>query len=278
MEEFGTGDPRQLGVQVTGVRLDGVVVPIVDAPRGVTVSSSRAYLRSYGRVGSNSEFTRGWVRRWWGLETELLYPPVQLRTPGEKRSHIVSVGRFFGSSRGHSKKQLEMIEAFRLLHASGRAVGWELHLIGGCSKEDRDYGVAARKASVGLPVVIHFNASGAELNAVLAGASIYWHAAGMGEDHERHPVRMEHFGIAVVEAMSAGAVPVVYAQAGPAEIVCNGIDGLHVHNVEELATVTAGLIGDDQRRVAFAAAARRRSEDFSFPAFARRLNALIDSY
>ena len=214
----------------------------------------------------------------WDLDTELLYPPVQMRSAGPKQRWIASVGRFFGAARGHSKKQLEMIEAFRRLHASGRAEGWELHLVGGCAKEDRDYGVAARKAAVGLPVVIHFNATGAELNEVLAGASIYWHAAGMGEDHERHPVRMEHFGIAVVEAMSAGAAPIVYGQAGPAEIVRNGMDGLHVHSIEELVLATARLMIDDDRRAAFGAAAQRRSEDYSFASFARRLDQLVDSY
>ena len=35
-----------------------------------------------------------------------------------------------------------------------------------------------------------------------------------GEDAQRHPHRFEHFGITVVEAMAAGAVPIVFAAAG----------------------------------------------------------------
>ena len=43
-----------------------------------------------------------------------------------------------------------------------------------------------------------------------------------GEDAERHPERFEHFGISVVEAMAAGAVPLVFGAAGPGEIVQDG--------------------------------------------------------
>ncbi len=57
--------------------------------------------------------------------------------------------------------------------------------------------------------MFHVDAPGAELADLYARASIFWHAAGLGEDAEDDPNRMEHFGISIVEAMSAGAVPVV---------------------------------------------------------------------
>ena len=44
---------------------------------------------------------------------------------------------------------------------------------------------------------------------------LFWHAAGLGEDPTTNPDRFEHFGISVVEAMSAGAVPMVYEHGGP---------------------------------------------------------------
>ena len=133
---------------------------------------------------------------------------------------------------------------FRDLVASGRADGWELHLIGGCDSANREYFNAVRKAALGLPVHLHLNASGAALEDLVSSASIYWHAGGYGEDPEAHPDRFEHFGIAVVEAMSAGAVPVVFAAAGPAEIVRDGLDGIHWRSTGEFQDATAGLIAD----------------------------------
>lgn len=237
---------------------------------------SRDFLASYTTVLGNSQYTCGWIKRLWGVDAALLYPPVRTivgRTP--KRPIIVSVGRFFDARHGHSKKQLEMVLAFRSLVASGRADGWELHLVGGCDSANRDYFNDVRKAALGLPVTLHLNASGEVLEDLVSSAALYWHAGGYGEDAELHPDRFEHFGISVVEAMSAGAVPVVFGAAGPAEIVRDGVDGLHWRTPEELNDRTAQLIADPARRERLAAAAVVRAADFGRDAFASRLNRLV---
>ncbi len=177
--------------------------------------------------------------------------------------------------RGHSKKQLEMVRAFRALVGSGRAEGWELHLVGGCDTANREYFNDVRKAAIGLPIELHLNASGGVLEELVSTAALYWHAGGYGEDPQLHPDRFEHFGIAVVEAMSAGAVPVVFGAAGPAEIVHDGVDGVHWRTLEDLAERTAELIADPARRSELSAAARRRAGDFDREAFARRLHGIV---
>ena len=73
--------------------------------------------------------------------------------------------------------------------------------------------------------MLHVDSSGAELDALYRGAAVYWHATGLDEDIDDDPVRAEHFGITTVEAMSAGAVPVVIAAGGQPEIVRDGVDG-----------------------------------------------------
>lgn len=228
------------------------------------------------RIVGNSQFTSGWVRRLWGVDADVLYPPVRLvEGHNPKRRTIVSVGRFFDSSHGHSKNQLVMVEAFRELVGSGDAEGWELHLIGGCDRANREYFNAVRKAALGLPVHLHLNASGAVFADVVETASIYWHAGGYGQDPEVHPDRCEHFGIAVVEAMSAGAVPVVFGVAGPAEIVRPGIDGQQWTTKDQLATITAGLIGDPQWLATLSRGAAVRSKAFGRDVFAAELRAVI---
>ena len=244
------------------------------------------YVSTYDCFAGNSRFTNGWIERLWGVTPELLYPPVQpvvpvvpeLRPGSARRSTIVSVGRFFDARHGHGKKQLELVEAFRSLVRSGRADGWELILIGGCDAANRDYLLEVRRAAIGLPVSVLANAPGALRQEVVGSASVYWHAAGFGEDPQRHPERFEHFGIAIVEAMSAGAVPVVFDAAGPAEIVEDGASGRRWATIEELVEMTAELIEDPAARARLSAAAVRRSMDFSKDAFAERLLAIVGAW
>ena len=169
-ELLGVDDSRLLGVRLAGVRYDrgigaflGSRYPILVHPPG-----DGSFLATYDRVLSNSQFTRGYVRQWWGRDSDVLYPPVRMHAPGHKRPMILSVGRFF-ASHGHSKKQAEMVEAFRRLH--GRAlVGWELHLVGGCSNADLPYLDHVKRLASGVPVIFHIGATGGDVSRLFGEA------------------------------------------------------------------------------------------------------------
>lgn len=234
------------------------------------------FLPTYRRYLANSAFTAEWVERLWRVPAEVLHPPVRPSVAaGDKRPLIVGLGRFFDPVHGHCKKQLELVEAFDRLHRSGAAEGWELALIGGADAANREYALSVKRAAVGKPVSVHLNAKGELVERLLGEASLFWHAAGYGEDPERHPDRFEHFGIAPVEAMAAGAVPVVFGAAGPAEIVQDGSSGRHWHSLDELVDVTSRLISDTAERERLAAGARRRADDFSVERFAAQLRAVV---
>jgi glycosyltransferase involved in cell wall biosynthesis len=267
------------GVTLEAVSLAGACQPAPpDRLRTKLLPPSRlSHLDSYDAIASNSKFTARWVERLWHRPSEVLYPPVRLMesAPDDKERIILNTGRFFDPRRGHCKKQLELVHAFRQLYEDGVADGWWLHLVGGCSPEDREYAMAVKRAALGLPVRVHLSAPGAVLTDLLKRGRIFWHACGLGEDPATRPDRFEHFGISVVEAMSAGLVPVVFGAAGPAEVVRDGVDGLHFHSVEQLNARTAELMTDEARRIDLAASARRRAEDFGSRAFQRRLDALL---
>jgi glycosyltransferase involved in cell wall biosynthesis len=277
--EVGLGtDRRPLGVPVVGVHAGGGwraravrAVPVLAGETG-----RPAHLDSYDRLVANSRYTQHWIERLWHRPSGLLYPPVNLFTRGDKAPVIVSVGRFFLPGTGHNKKQLEMVTAFRRLVERGGAAGWEYHLVGGCAPEHEPYLDEIRAAAEGLPVVIHRDASGAELHALYARASIFWHAAGLGEDPERHPDRYEHFGITTVEAMSAGAVPVVIDAAGQVEIVEHGATGYRFRSLDGLVSFTEQLVEDAAWRATLSAAAERRARDFGWDAFVTRVRAEVD--
>lgn len=229
------------------------------------------HLASYRHFLANSQFTAEWVEHLWDVEVDVLHPPVRPQAePGDKRPIVLNVGRFFDPRFGHSKKQLELIEAF----IGGGFDGWTLQLAGGCDASNREYALAVRRAALGRPIEVHVNAKGSVVRRLFAEAPIYWHGGGLSEDPDRHPERFEHFGITVVEAMAAGAVPIVYGAGGPAEIVEHGVNGFHWRSANELVDMTRALMDDPARLAELSSAARVRADDFSAAHFATEVRRL----
>jgi glycosyltransferase involved in cell wall biosynthesis len=86
----------------------------------------------------------------------------------------------------------------------------------------------------------------------------------------------ETFGVAVAEAMAAGAVPVVSNLKSFADFVFpdkNGIvfDATAPDAAGRLADALSGLLADPTRRARLAAAAQASTRSYDFPAFAERL-------
>jgi glycosyltransferase involved in cell wall biosynthesis len=268
-------DRRRLGVPVVGLHAGAGARSAVAAavPQLVGPGAGLDFLDTYDRIVSNSAYTQRWTERLWGRPSGILYPPVTPVEPAAKRPVILSVGRFFVPGTGHNKKQLEMVRAFRRLHESGAAPGWSYHLVGGCAPEHRPYLDEVVEAARGLPVEVHADASGAALAELYGQASVFWHAAGLGEDPELFPDRYEHFGITTVEAMSAGAVPVVVDAAGQAEVVERNRSGLRFRDLDGLVAATATLVGDPELLATLSEGARRRAAQFTWEPFVARTKA-----
>jgi glycosyltransferase involved in cell wall biosynthesis len=276
-EVLGTSDRRRLGVPLKSLHVGPRRMAAISRwlPALFSVPPSAGWVETYGSLVSNSEFTRSWVDRYWGCDSHVVYPPVTMHAATAKQPSILHVGRFFAADMGHSKKQLELVRAFRLLNDRG-VRGWTLHLVGGCSSDGQSYLDHVRRAAAGYPVLLHVNASGQELEALYGAASIYWHASGLGENPEHDPGRLEHFGITTVEAMSAGAVPVVIGLAGQRETVRHGVDGFHFRSLDGLCALTRRLIDDEGLRTQMSSSAASRARAFSIDAFEGRLRAVVD--
>jgi glycosyltransferase involved in cell wall biosynthesis/GT2 family glycosyltransferase len=242
----------------------------------------------YERVVVNSSFTQGHVRARLAalglddLPVDVVHPPADMMAPedasaGRRDNLIVSVGRFFAG--GHCKRQDLMIEAFRsLVERSAQPV--ELHLVGALlpEPEHRDYYLSLVERAAGLPVFFHLNAAPAELQALYRRAGIYWHATGADVDPALHPERCEHFGITIVEAMSAGCIPVVADCGGPVEIVTEGESGFRFTSLEALRDRTQRLVdGRDEPWVAaMRARAAHDARAYAKDVFAAKWQALAE--
>ena len=91
-------------------------------------------------------------------------------------------------------------------------------------------------------------------------------------------LEQEGFGIVFLEAAAAGVPQVAGRSGGAAEAVADGETGIVVSDAGPVAAARAigELIGDDRRRRAMGAAARRRAEEsFSYDLMARRLRGAL---
>jgi glycosyltransferase involved in cell wall biosynthesis len=181
------------------------------------------FLDTYDKILANSKYTQEYISEYWGVESEVLYPPVTMMAElhevdtllDSKLNYVLTVGRFFSGE--HCKKHKVMIEAFKELDLPD----WEFHIAGVVKDNPQDrkyYEECVELTRQCNNMVFHPNISYTDLRALYRSSKIYWHATGFGEDD---PLTAEHFGIAPVEAMSAGCYPVLISRGGLPEI-CDG--------------------------------------------------------
>lgn len=245
-------DSRKLGVVVYDKRrislfkkavlkiLGYIPLFLITFPRDLT------FLKTYNKIITISEYSKKWIKKLWGSESTILFPPVDIDSfkVGKKEKIILSVGRFFPEH--HNKKQLELAQTFKqiLEQYSDEMRGYTLYLVGGVGgrADHLEYVEKIRAASKNYPIEIITNIGWGELVELFARSYIFWHASGMGEDEKVHPERFEHFGITTVEAMAAGCIPVVINKGGQKEIINNGYDGFFFKDWQELKDITIKII------------------------------------
>jgi glycosyltransferase involved in cell wall biosynthesis len=219
---------------------------------------ARHYLARYHRI-VYSDFARSWLLKRWEVNADILNPGVEIPSmpsPLQKDKLILAVGRFFSGM--HCKRQDVLIEAFARLPESAQKT-WQLVLVGGYQSTPKNQQFVERlmHAARNLNVSIEPNASAGRLMELQNRARFFWHATGFGREPDA-PEQAEHFGLSTVEAMSHGAIPLVFADGGQLEVVTPKA-GLVWTSIPELVDQTSGLIAcskddlDDRSRAAYAA-------------------------
>jgi glycosyltransferase involved in cell wall biosynthesis len=236
-----------------------------------------AGLDTYDLFLANSKFTQKWTGRYWKKNSRVIYPPVDVGQfkPGKKEKIILSVGRFFVG--GHSKNQHILVDVFKnMVNSKLIDNKWSLHLVGGIADgwEHAEYVRNIRHESTGFKIYIHNSIDFSSLKDLYSKASIYWHATGFGQSEKLNPIRLEHFGIAPVEAMAAGCVPIVYHGGGLVETVTDQ-SGLTWKSTDDLIRRTIELISDKKLLGNMSKSAQRRSTRFSRDKFEKELILMV---
>jgi len=225
------------------------------------------------KIVCNSNFTKKVIDKEYGVESIVIYPPVDTISFKSKRKEniILYVGRFSKILQG--KGQDILISAFKKLHE--KAPDWKLILAGGVEVGVGDWIKELRDMSEGLPVEIMESPDFETLKGLYGKAKIFWSASGFGQNDDIDPEKMEHFGITVVEAMSAGAIPFCFDGGGHGEIISEPENGFLWKSEEELIGKTMKLIERPKEYSRLEASAKKRAGDFSFGSFERGVLSYI---
>jgi glycosyltransferase involved in cell wall biosynthesis len=212
-------------------------------------------------VLANSSSTQNeCIKRWNREDCVVLYPPINVDEipicdPPVKEDVCIVLSRI------DPAKRIELaIEAF----SSEILRDKKLLIIGYVSKDNAHYYYKlvdlCKKHS---NISIFPNLKRTDVLYLLSRAKVFF-----------HPRPNEHFGIATVEAMAAGCLPVVHASRGPLEVIVNngkyGLAYTATTELPELLGYAFNLAIDFQYKL------RNRALDFDTKHFKKKLGTIID--
>jgi glycosyltransferase involved in cell wall biosynthesis len=222
----------------------------------------------------NSNFTKRFIDEEYKVSSSVLYPPVDVAKlkPRKKENIILFVGRF--SQLEQAKNQHVLVSLFRDIFDRGEK-DFRLILAGGSEVGVGGYIRRLKRLSEGYPVEIIESPSYKDLLAIYGKSKIFWSAVGFGVDEEKEPKRVEHFGITVVEAMAAGAAPIIFSAGGYKEIIKDKENGFLWKKKGELLRITKDLIHDSNLYKKVTANAIKSSQAYSLENFAKNVETLL---
>ncbi len=176
---------------------------------------------------TNSNYTAKALHKHFGIESNVVYPAVDWEyfesepdIHDEREDAIISVGRFVPQKR-HDVLIKLFAEKIKPIHKDAKLI-----IVGIRDVRYEEYYEKIKKMTQEIEDVelIDRSLTPKEMLSLYRRAKIYAHLR-IGE----------HFGMAPVEAMSQGAIPIVPRQSGLAELITQGRNGFTFESDEEIA-------------------------------------------
>jgi len=215
---------------------------------------------------ANSKFTKYIIERHFRRMAAVVYPPVELKkirscpSIGHRENTVVAISRF------RLAKELEKIPEIAKLAENCRFV-----IIGSSDRNSEEclrvISKRARELGVHKRVEIFENMPFDFVLENLFAAKVYLHT---------QPT--EAFGIAIVEAMAAGCVPVVPRDGGPWLDILEqhqGKYGFSYATLEEAADYIRTLLQNEQLRTEISKRAQKRAMNFESSLFEERIQGIV---
>jgi alpha-1,2-mannosyltransferase len=203
---------------------------------------------------SNSDYTRGFVRKKWRRDATTIYPPCPIMmydgysASSTREQLVITVGRISREKR------------FELFLELARLVPNVKFVIVGTVQLPEYYERLRQSAPENVSFVLSPLRKVKEL---LGRAMAYVHCA-----------ENEHFGITIVEAMAAGCVPIVHDSGGPREIVTSEV-GFRWPNLSAAARQITTLGENDNLRRELSLAATARAKLFGPDVFESQMMKVL---
>lgn len=191
----------------------------------------RRAARSNTSLAANSQFVRQRMSKTWGVESQVIYPPVDV-------TKVQAVASWSDGVSGPELEVLENLPKEFLLGASrfvpykrldlvidmGAVAGLPVVLAGSGPEEMR---LRDQASNAGIPVIFVLRPSDELLYALYQRALAFIFPA------------IEDFGIMPVEAMAAGSPVIVNSEGGASESVIDGVTGCHLNSFDRESVVRA---------------------------------------
>jgi alpha-1,2-mannosyltransferase len=222
-------------------------------------------------VITNSEFSRRAIANAFGSEnTHVLSPPIDIETfqnvaliangPNEKNYTVVVISRIA------PHKQIEnAIKLAKIL--KDKKIGNEMKIVGNLYQYFFEYYSELKQMVIDLRlddyIRFEINASLDTLIRIIRESRVYF-----------HPMIGDHFGMAVVEAMAAGLIPVVPNKGGPSEFVPQRYQFATLEQAAEIIAHVFNILPKTER-IKINEETRKFSNSHYIEGFQRLINDLI---
>jgi len=213
------------------------------------------------RILSISQYIADLCKKAWGVESEVVYFPVPISqwkpTSNSTRDGVISIGRF-----SSEKNQLEQVNIAEALQSAG--VSSPVRVIGAVASSLNhrlylDLRKQAEKRRI-ANILFYPNLPRKRIISMAHSSKVFLHT-----------MKNEHFGIATVEAIAAGCIPIVHDSGGTREIV--PISALRFRTEHEATgKIMLALEGEFDR---YLPQLRRHISMFSEESFKERLTKII---
>lgn len=227
------------------------------------------------KVICNSYFTKKVVDKEYGVDSVVIYPPVEenMFKPKRKENTICYVGRF--SNLVQNKRHDILIDSFIKLTKYKEFVSWKLILAGGTEVGNGDYFKKLKDKSKNYNIELIASPSFNQLKDIYGKSKLFWSASGYDVDGNKNPEKTEHFGITLIEAMSAGCVPLIYKAGGHIEIVESGKNGYLWNSRADLLHFSKMIINESKLLTTLSKAAIKSVKKYDYKNFKNQVLQII---
>jgi len=217
------------------------------------------YAKDYDAIYCNSEFTKKWLKKLWKVNAKIIYPFVEVaeKKITKKENMVISTGRL-----SPDKNYEFVIDCFKKLCDSAIR-NYKCVIAGVGNKESNEYYNKLTNLIKGYPIDIKTNLTDKQIKRLYSKAKIFLMAKGLYVDENKFPTLVENFGMAPVEAMAHGCVPVVLNKGGYKETVQHGKSGFLFNTKKEAIEKLKLLIKDKKLWQKLSKNARQRAKKFS---------------